>query len=78
MEEAKIMKKPILASRYLSAGEQLEDGKLGHLCDISTNGIYNALKELLDNPELLKKYSEELSKRDFSNRYEIEKFYGII
>ncbi|MBQ5746593.1 MAG: glycosyltransferase, partial [Clostridia bacterium] len=44
VEEAKIMKKPILASRYLSAGEQLEEGVLGHLCDISTDGIYSALK----------------------------------
>ncbi len=78
VEEAKMMKKPILASRYLSAGEQLEEGRLGHLCDISTEGIYAALKELLDNPELSKGYIKALSERDFSNRNEIEKFYGII
>lgn len=78
VEEAKMMKKPILASRYLSAGEQLEEGKLGHLCDISTEGIYSSLKELLDTPELSEKYIKALSERDFSNRSEIEKFYGII
>ncbi len=78
VEEAKMMKKPILASRYLSAGEQLEEGRLGHLCDISTEGIYSSLKELLDNPELSENYIRALSERDFSNRNEIEKFYGII
>ncbi len=78
VEEAKIMKKPILASRYLSAGEQLEEGKIGHLCDISSEGIYSELKRLLDNPDLCKKYAEILSERDFSNRYEIDKFYDII
>ena len=78
VEEAKIMKKPIIAARYLSAHEQLLGGKLGALCDISSDSIYLGLKNLLDNPEITKSYTEKLSLKDFSNQDEIEKFYSII
>ena len=78
IEEAKIMKKPILAANYLSASEQLEGGLIGEICEISTEGIYSALKKLLDSPEIRDGFIKELSKRDFSNRNEILKFYEII
>ena len=78
VEEAKIMKKPILAANYLSAQEQLENGRLGRVCDITVDGVYNGLKELADSSELRDRYSYELSKRDFSNRDEINKFYDIV
>lgn len=78
VEEAKIMKKPILAAHYLSAPEQLEDGTLGMICDISTEGIYEALDHMLSDESISSRYVQELSKRDFSNRYEIEKFYGLL
>lgn len=78
VEEAKIMKKPIIAARYLSADEQLMSGKLGALCDISTEGIYSAIKNMLDNPKIQEEYIKELSLKDFSNQNEIEKFYSII
>ncbi|MBE6701739.1 MAG: glycosyltransferase [Ruminococcaceae bacterium] len=78
VEEAKIMKKTILVTNYLSASEQLENGKLGYITDISVDGVYKGLKELLDNEELSANYMKELSSRDFSNKNEIEKFYGIL
>ncbi len=78
VEEAKIMKKPILASCYLSAEEQLEGGKLGTVCDISVDGIYGGLKELISNKKLREDYVKELSSRDFSNRNEIDKFYALL
>ena len=78
VEEAKIMKKPILVSRYLSAEEQLECGKLGVVCDISIDGIYGGLKALIENKNLREAYVKELSSRDFSNRNEIDKFYAFI
>lgn len=78
VEEAKIMKKPILAANYLSAKEQLEDGGLGVICDISVEGIYNGIKALADDPGMRTRYTNELSKHDFSNRDEINKFYDIV
>lgn len=78
VEEAKIMKKPIMSANYLSAKEQLEDGNLGYICDISTDGIYQGLKAMAESEELRQGYVARLSERDFSNEYEINKFYEIL
>jgi glycosyltransferase involved in cell wall biosynthesis len=78
VEEAKIMYKPILATRYLSAPEQLEDGTLGVLCDISPEGIYEGIKKLLDSPKLCDILTETLAHRNFGNNGEIEKFYDML
>lgn len=61
VEEAKILCKPILVTNYTSAREQLENGKLGMITDISEEGIYRGLKILLSNRELLGQYSQALS-----------------
>lgn len=78
VEEAKIMKKPIMAASYLSASEQLEDGRLGYICDISTDGIYQGIKAMTESEELRQEYTAHLSERDFSNANEINKFYDIL
>lgn len=78
VEEAKILCKPILASRYLSAPEQLAGEEYGLLCDISPEGIYEGIKKLIDSPELCEKFRKRLESEDFGNSGEIEKFYGMI
>ena len=78
VEEAKIMYKPILATKYLSAPEQLEGGDLGVLCDISSDGIYNGIKQLLDSPKLCDRLTENLAKKKSGNSGEIEKFYDML
>lgn len=62
VEEAKIMYKPILVSRYLSAEEQLDGGRLGYITDIGEEGLLRGLKKLLGDPELCDMYTERLSK----------------
>ncbi len=78
VEEAKILKKPIFVCRYLSADEQLENGKLGKISDIGEEGVYEGLSCMLTDKELVQGYVEELEKRSFSNEAEIEKFYSLI
>ncbi len=78
VEEAKIMYKPIMVCRYLSAPEQLEDGALGVICDISSDGIYEGIRKLLDSPALCDRLSETLHSRTFGNREEIEVFYRML
>ena len=78
VEEAKILCKPILASHYLSAPEQLEGGTLGVICDINSEAIYEGIKTLLSDEDLCATLKEALASRDFSNRAEIEKFYEMI
>ncbi len=78
VEEAKIMYKPILATHYLSAPEQLEGGDLGVICPISSEGIYEGIKRLLTDDALCDRLSETLAKCKFGNADEIEKFYGML
>ncbi len=77
VEEAKIMYKPILAAHYLSAPEQLENGKLGLICDINSDSIYEGIKRLLTDDKLCDTFSETLKAQKFGNAYEIEKFYKM-
>lgn len=63
VEEAKILCKPILVTNYTSAREQLENGRLGMITDISEEKIYRGLKIFLTDRALRERYSEILSER---------------
>ncbi len=78
VEEAKIMYKPILAAHYLSAPEQLEDGRFGVICDIDSDAIYEGIKKLLTDESLCDTLSETLKAQNFGNPEEIEKFYQMV
>jgi glycosyltransferase involved in cell wall biosynthesis len=77
VEEAKIMYKPILVSRYLSADEQLEGGRLGMITDIGEEGLYSGLKKLLGDPGLCDIYTERLSKLPRGNMDAVKRFEEI-
>ncbi len=78
VEEAKILRKPIFVCRYLSADEQLENGKLGKIADIGEEGVYQGILSMLTDTDAVEGYVKELSSRNFSNENEIEKFYGLL
>jgi len=72
-----MMCKPILATKYVSAAEQLDSGKFGVLCDINEESIYYGLKKLLDSSDLRGEIVSNLKNEDFGNKSEIEKFYNM-
>ena len=78
VEEAKILYKPILATEYLSAREQLSDGNLGEICPISVDGIYEGLKKMLDNPFLCECYSDRLTTGKKGNTEEMQIFEALV
>ncbi len=78
VEEAKIMFKPIVATNYVSASEQLEYGELGVITEISGKSIYSGIKRLLDDSTYRDNFTHKLSERNFSNASEIEKFYTAV
>jgi len=78
VEEAKIMYKPIMVTNYLSAAEQLDNGRLGEICEISEDGIYEGLKRLIDSPSRRDELTEILGKENFGNAYEMAKFYRMV
>lgn len=77
VEEAKIMYKPIVATNYVSASEQLDFGELGIITEINGKAIYGGIRRLLDDASLRDSFTVKLSKCNFGNPEEIEKFYKI-
>jgi glycosyltransferase involved in cell wall biosynthesis len=48
LDEAKILWRPIVSTMYDSATDQIINGNTGLLSDISSEGIYKAVRNLLD------------------------------
>ena len=78
VEEAKIMRCPIVAANYLSAKEQLADGKYGVIAEINPNDLYEKIKDLLDDHDKREELTKTLAAENFGNETEIEKFYKIL
>ncbi len=62
VEEAKRLFKPIVSTDFLSAKEQLENGRLGLIVPISSEGIAEGLVEMLRKKDLRDHFSEVLKK----------------
>lgn len=78
VQEALICAKPIVISNYLSASEQLCDGKYGLICEIGSEGLYTAMHRMLTEDGLAESFVAELQQHDFGNTYEINKFYDML
>lgn len=76
--EAQILGLPIIVTNYSSAKEQVMHGEDGIIVENVDEGIYRGLKEILDNPGLVKKFKENLLNRQRSNENLIEDFYSLI
>ncbi len=77
IEEAKMLCRPIVAANYLSANEQLDNGRFGIITEIGADGLYDGVKRMLDSPELRESFTQELSRHNFGNAEEMEKFYRM-
>jgi len=66
--EAMILDLPVISTDCAGPDEILDGGKYGMIVENSTDGIYNGIKEFVENPSLLNEYSA-LSK-------ERRKYYG--
>ena len=64
--EAKILRTPILAT-YAAAGNQIENGIDGFLCDTNTESVYENLLSLYKNREKLENCKKTLMNFDFDS-----------
>lgn len=63
IEEAQILKKPIIASECTGTAEQITSGVDGLLIDLSAENLADKLAWLIDNPEMQKIFSSNVAKR---------------
>ncbi|MEH6954668.1 glycosyltransferase [Neobacillus drentensis] len=78
VSEAKILGKPILITNYPTAPSQIENGVDGMLCDLSVLGLEKGIEEFYRNQEMKDLLVKNLSNKDYSNSYELDKLYKII
>lgn len=78
LAEARVLKKPIVTTRFTGATEQIEDGKTGLISYAEEEDLYLKIKELIKNEELRKKLEKELSERVFEGNNKLEEFLEIL
>ncbi|MEH7156704.1 glycosyltransferase [Neobacillus drentensis] len=78
VSEAKILGKPILITNYPTAPSQIENGVEGLICDLSVPGLARAIEEFYRNQEMKNILMKNISNKDYSNSYELDKLYKII
>ena len=77
--EAQMLALPCIVTHYASAAEQVSDGRNGLITENSTDGIYRALRSVLEDRAIRAQFTEELSSTAFSDgQTEAEELYRII
>ncbi|WP_419872083.1 glycosyltransferase [Candidatus Pristimantibacillus sp. PTI5] len=76
--EAQILGKPIIVTNYPTAGSQVEHGVDGIICELSSEGIANAIEQVYRSKELQRLLINNIQDKDYSNSNELDKLYQII
>ncbi|QNG58480.1 glycosyltransferase [Bacillus sp. PAMC26568] len=78
IDEAKILKKPILVTNFSTAKDQIKSGIDGIIVEMCPAAIAEGIVNLAQNPQLRKTLSENLSTQELGTETEINKLYRII
>lgn len=76
--EAKCLGIAIMTTNTTSAKEMVVEENEGFVCENSENGIYKALKNIMDNPDRLQKCKDYLEKQKHSNEKALRQFNNLI
>lgn len=78
--EALLLGVPIITTAVGGSQEQIEDAKCGIRCGLEDEDLYNAMKSVLINPDMISEWKEKLKEtRDrFSQKKRAEKLFDII
>lgn len=76
--EAQILSKPAMITNYTTATSQVKDRFDGYITKLSVEGIADGIEILYKDSALRKELTNNCSKTDYSNSYELDKLYEII
>lgn len=76
--EARLLKKPIVTTNFAGALDQINHGENGIIVGINEHEIYEALVKLINNTELRRKLSNNLSKESFDMKDDLKKLFGNV
>ena len=78
LDEAKILRKPIVTTNFSTAKNQISHLENGLITEMNPEAIANGILELLNNTELQDQFRYNLSKEKLGTEAEIEHFYQLI
>lgn len=77
VREAQLIKKPVIITDYSTAKSQLENEIDGLIVPMENKDCANRMVEIVQDVEKLRKISESCSKKDYSNKDEVQKLYKL-
>lgn len=78
VREAQMIGKPIVITNYTTAPSQIDNGIDGIICEMSDEGVVEAISKLIENKELRETLSKNCLNTNYGNENEIEKIYSLI
>ena len=77
--EACILNVPVITTAVGGAEEIINSSGCGVLCDLTDEGLYNALKGVLDHPQCVAEWKETLleTKKNFFSEERVKRLYNI-
>jgi len=78
LAEARAFNKPIITTDFVGAREQIESGKNGLIVGFDENELYAAVKFLISNQKICKRFERNLEKTNVSTTNEIKKLFSCI
>lgn len=76
--EARCFNNPIITTNFTGANEQIKNEVTGLVCDINEEGIYKAIKRILDDKDLFNNIKNNLNKEVVDSTKEIVKLEELI
>ena len=78
VREAQILGKPVIITNFPTASSQVKDKYDGVIVPMELDECINAIKNTIENKELVNKIINNISKEEFGNENEINKIYDLI
>lgn len=78
IDEAKCFAKPIVATKFSTVFDQLEDGETALLAEIDAQSVAEKIMQLINDKELCSKLSDNLRCTHRGNEDELDKFYAML
>lgn len=78
LDEAKILCKPIVVTNFSTVYDQFKDRYNATICKMTPMSLFTAIKELIDDGDLRKKYIADLRLNVKDNSCEVNKIYELI
>lgn len=78
IDEAKILARPIVATKFTTVHDQLEDGVTALLAEIDAASVAEKIEQLFLDEKLAESLTENLKNIKLGNEEEIEKFYALL